>query len=389
LTGCSLSLVKKQSAPATNNITTSSEKIATTTIDISDWQIHADNAIGVKVKFPADWHRVSITGAPDSFFLSNASLEDYNTRLNSDFVKNSANFKISIANLENNQTLEKWYEENKDKYFLSSIEEKEVITVAGLPAIDVKTITSPDAHGAVNKFENYFIARNNNVISVSFEYRDSYSDIYRAIFSSLEFFNNQISGGEYKISQNNILAKPINSAEINENNFEAWGNILVSYNDSGKQVVLSRNAYQQLGGSITGAVNNSEADGLIFLSATDAYAKNKLNDLTNRLFLYNTSNGDLTEFYSEKAKNKILAVRGMQGSKLIIQSFNHDVESAVCANIWLNSANEFLFIDLANIKSGLKRFLVPKDKIDESKQWRENCIKELSGKVTLEGTHFI
>ena len=63
LTGCSLGLVKKTNKPITNNIATTTGKIATTTesniasstADMRNWKTYSNKIIGIEFKYPPTW----------------------------------------------------------------------------------------------------------------------------------------------------------------------------------------------------------------------------------------------------------------------------------------------------------------------------------------------
>jgi PBP1b-binding outer membrane lipoprotein LpoB len=385
LTGCSLGLVKKQNTTAVSNTATSSEEIATTTTDVSNWQSYTDSIIGIKIKFPKDW-QVETNGELGNFNLSNVTstilLNPYFK--NTDIVKNAYTVRVSLDAFENNLTIDDWL----NQYFSTRVSERNYVSekkmiIAGSPAVLIER-NFTDEQGVQHEFPDYFIFKDGRVIEISVENNSSHNYVYQNIIGNLGLLEVSVPGGIYKISNNNIFVKTIITQQIYEGVYayyeDVGGMVLVSP-QGGQQYLLSHNITKQLG-FITGVIIDEQNSDIIFISTASTD-----NSCTNKIYSYNLKTGDLVKFYSESAKNfnlpnssscLALSASGMQGSKLILLHQDSNWTGGRCTHIWSEDQNNFLYIDLAEIKKGLKKFVVPAYKVKEESQLESQCLKSIN-----------
>ncbi|MGB3922097.1 MAG: hypothetical protein WBL19_02360 [Minisyncoccia bacterium] len=367
---------------------------------ISGWQTYTDNAIGVSVKFPKDWYVYTASGLPGSFSLINISPDDYENpaKWDTSAGKNVSSFYVRLRAFDNKLSIDQWYK----SYFVyppEGLVSSGPTTVAGLPAIRV--LTKNNYYGVDYSVTHYFVAKGGHVIEVGFDTEQlQYLDTYNTIVENLKLFEIIIPPGSYKISKNNIYLQSIQSIEINDKaRFTSWNNFFqaVEGHVLGGELILTStsgihfpvSAYvENLVERITGVYGNPLDTNSVFISSSD-FGDNSENirnsSCINKLFSYNLKTGELVEFYSETSKNnspmapefncRILRIVGTQGSKLITLIDDPENSPGPCTSIWSDYRERFLYIDLADINSGLKKFVVPKYKIDTGEQQVRQCLE--------------
>lgn len=364
------------------------ETASITPSKIEGWQTYTDDAMGITLKFPKEW-LVSTTGS-GTFILSTVDL--FHNNSDSSEKENVPSFTVMLRASYNELSLDKWYEEYALTGNPSDVIEKKSLTIAGNPAIETTD---------QNDFKNYFMAKGSHVVSVDFDSKPSeYLSTYETILANLEIFEVKIPNGNYKASKNNIFAKPIAATQIDDNAYRFEYNEIISAlgastNGEGvlvspeeKKYPLAKNIEEQLQ-EITGVVSNPDNKDMVFISTSDAWSMgtDSADSCINKLYTYNLKTGELIEFYTETSKGdspfgskscRILRVRGIQGSQLILQMDDPGNSPGPCTGIWSDYSDKFLYMELADIQAGLKNFTVPEYKIQADKKEISDCQKEFN-----------
>ncbi len=367
--------------------------------DVSNWKTYTDNAVGVSLQYPEDWYVVSPAGLPGFFWLSNVSRDDQFNRdkMNTDAVKNASDFRVELRAFDNTLSIDQWY----DKYFssnpLQGIVLKTQTTIAGLSAIQVITKYNYTGSGPQYTVNHYFVAKGSHVIEINFgtdQNQVQYLNIYNLILANIKFFQITIPVGSYKISKNNVFSQSINAEDIYaEEGFNYGSNeVLMPGGNSvngeavltldGVYYIIPHSIAEKIGG-LTGAIENPQNKDVVFISGSNfSIAGSDLSSCINKLYTYNIKTGELVEFYSEVSKNnspmgsnscRILRIQGMQGPKLIVRTDDPDNSPGPCTDIWASFKDQMLYIDLADIQSGLKKFIVPQNVINNGIQSEQEC----------------
>lgn len=131
-----------------------------------------------------------------------------------------------------------------------------------------------------------------------------------------------------------------------------------------------------------------------FLGGNESDLSQKKSLVENRLYTYNLKTKKLLKFYQESSDNNTpafskvfsvynhrsgrhLRVEGLAGSKLLVQFDDPNNSPGPCTNDWYNYQNSFGYLELSNLKAGIKPYQVPEYKIKESKLRSENCLKDI------------
>ncbi len=149
------------------------------------------------------------------------------------------------------------------------------------------------------------------------------------------------------------------------------------YNEPGKPILVNESAAAELeerGETIESfdVPFDPKNDSIMYISTS---SNTNLEKSTNKIYAYNTSNGDLDVIYEEEAGH-ILRTIGREGSKIIIMVDGIDNSPGGCFSIW-GSWDDIQYIDLDEVSNDLQEYTVPQYMIDEGKAEQEECLAGL------------
>lgn len=186
--------------------------------------------------------------------------------------------------------------------------------------------------------------------------------------------------------------------ELDDGTMKGSADRLEFISPSGDRVIIPGDIWSQIAGSSNhGKGWNPRVDlashympihpkdnNTVFLSNT--YRVDEENSkIVNRIFSYNIKTSDLKEVYYEVSENdsprnngtpRVLRTMGMDGSKLIVLYSDIDDSPGPCFGYWSSYNDRMGFLELSDVQSGLKPYVVPTYKIKEDKKFVEECVKD-------------
>lgn len=359
-----------------------------TSVDTSTWQTLTDDTLGIKVKFPKDWHETSQKDiSPGHVVLSSWTYDEtwdstkWNTR-----KKENQNVDVSLRAIDNTLPIDQWFEKFFKNDPLPDISEKKLVLIKNIQAVKVTNKrTWTDSYNKTHEetLDRYFIPQKNRIIEVSFNNTNPQDvQIYENVLNNLDTYDPPIINGTYKTSTENIFPQPIKDSQIYEE--QLWdqhnyisaprGNVesgeLIFYSPDGEVYLISK-ALEEKIKQITGILKSPKNKDIVFISSIDEAAFSSPEGCVNRYSMLNLKTGELTEFYKDTPTTNDFtmcrkSVAGIQGSKLIVLGEPAQNSPGPCTNSWVNYKDKFLFLELADIKSGFQKFTVP----DATVSWK-------------------
>lgn len=127
---------------------------------------------------------------------------------------------------------------------------------------------------------------------------------------------------------------------------------------------------------------------IIFLS-TDEFLNETYSSIANRIYSYNLQTSELKEIYHEIAESnsprdsifsnfaRIFRTVGIDGSKIIVLYDHPDNSPGPCSGIWDGPKDSMGYLELADVRGGLKSYTVPSYKVEEERIGTDKCLHEL------------
>lgn len=122
---------------------------------------------------------------------------------------------------------------------------------------------------------------------------------------------------------------------------------------------------------------NPENKDIIFIS-TFELSPDRENYSINRIFSYNLKTFDLIEIYQEEVLGTGLYTVGVEGSKVLFVREDASSSPPSCIGLWSPyKSRKHEYLELADIKGGLKPYTVPQYRLDQDNIEYNKCIKDL------------
>ncbi|HLD60961.1 MAG TPA: hypothetical protein VJA27_02405 [Patescibacteria group bacterium] len=97
----------------------------------------------------------------------------------------------------------------------------------------------------------------------------------------------------------------------------------------------------------------------------------------NRVYSFNVTTNALTEIFTTETRGTVLRTVARAGTNIIILEDGIDNSPGPCGSIWSSYPDQFVSLDMRDVAAGLKKFVVPEEKIQADREEEEWCMKLL------------
>lgn len=335
---------------------------------ISDWKTYRNANDGFQVMYPNDWN-LDPFGTAKTFNLTSLPKSAYGQG----GVLPRGGAEITIWNSSSVSE-----ELTKDDLRGGQLVERNPYIIAGINAAKIiyKIPTTPLY---VEKNIVVYLPKDSNVYKFILTYYENdprekeFTDIFEKILLTFKFLlpPKPISTQ----TQTLTLTTPLVGGKIIISGLNI--NIESAFKKTGKQSGQNLTSFDM-------PVHPINKD-IIFLSTAEPLNETH-SRIINRIYSYNLKTSEQKEIYSEIDENnspfgapvaRILRTVGIDGSKIIVLYDDSENSPGPCTRIWYHYKDQMGYLEIADVQSGLKSYIVPAYKVEEDRIDVDKCLSEL------------